>query len=353
MDNNFAVFILSHGRAGNVKTYQTLINQGYTGKIYIIIDDEDDMRNSYIDKYGEDIVRVFSKKDAAVLVDTADLEPELKGVIYARNYCHTIAEEMGLIHFLVLDDDYNLFAHRYECNGKLLSCTTKRLDDIFMAMVKFLDQTGAITVALAQGGDYIGGVDNGNFKKKLLRKAMNSFFCRTDTPFKFYGRINEDTTMYVRYGETGHLIFTTMDFMLNQGQTQKNKGGLTEMYLDSGTYVKSFYSVMYSPSCVKVAAMGDKHMRGCIIVLIGIVAHLKFSIKGGKNRKGVKRWQELVDRKKSLSRNSLKLCVRYRQHRTKFCLCSVFLIRRSMLGASEHMERLSPTFLLKREVRER
>lgn len=41
---NFAVFILSHGRAGNVKTYQTLINQGYTGNIYIVIDDEDDMQ---------------------------------------------------------------------------------------------------------------------------------------------------------------------------------------------------------------------------------------------------------------------------------------------------------------------
>ena len=75
MNNDFAVFILSHGRAGNVKTYQTLINQGYTGKIYIIIDNEDDMRNAYVDKYGEDIVRVFSKKDAAVLVDPADLEP--------------------------------------------------------------------------------------------------------------------------------------------------------------------------------------------------------------------------------------------------------------------------------------
>lgn len=128
-------------------------------------------------------------------------------------------------------------------------------------MLNFLDDTGALTVALAQGGDFIGGVDNGNFKRKLLRKAMNSFFCRTDRPYKFFGRINEDTTMYVRYGETGHLIFTTMLFMLNQGQTQKNKGGLTEMYLDSGTFVKSFYSVMYSPSCVKVAAMGDKHMR--------------------------------------------------------------------------------------------
>ena len=101
----------------------------------------------------------------------------------------------------------------------------------------------------------------GTSRKKILRKAMNSFFCRTDRPFYFYGRINEDTTMYVRYGEQGKLIFTPMAFMLNQGQTQKNAGGLTEMYLDSGTYVKSFYSVMYSPSCVKVAAMGDKHMR--------------------------------------------------------------------------------------------
>lgn len=261
MDNNFAVFILSHGRAGNVKTYQTLINQGYTGKIYIIIDDEDEMRQAYIDKYGMEVIKVFSKKVAAEFVDPADLEPELKGVIYARNYCHTIAAELGLTHFLVLDDDYNLFAHRYAKDGKLLSCTTRRLDDVFECMNKFLDDTGALTVALAQGGDYIGGVDNGNFKKKLLRKAMNSFFCRVDRPYKFFGRINEDTTMYVRYGETGHLIFTTMLFMLNQGQTQKNKGGLTEMYLDSGTYVKSFYSVMYSPSCVKVAAMGDKHMR--------------------------------------------------------------------------------------------
>ena len=146
---NFAVFILSHGRAGNVKTYQTLINQGYTGKIYIVVDDEDDMQQSYIDKYGTEVVKVFSKKAASVFVDPADLEPKLKGVIYARNYCHTIAAELGLTHFLVLDDDYNLFAHRFEKDGKLLSCKTKRLNDVFECMNKFLDDTGALTVALA------------------------------------------------------------------------------------------------------------------------------------------------------------------------------------------------------------
>ena len=40
--------------------------------------------------------------------------------------------------------------------------------------------------------------------------------------------------------------------MIIQKQTQANEGGLTELYLDQGTYVKSFYSVMYAPSCVKV-----------------------------------------------------------------------------------------------------
>lgn len=30
---------------------------------------------------------------------------------------------------------------------------------------------------------------------------------------------------------------------------------------DSGTYVKSFYSVIFAPSCVSIAMMGDKHKR--------------------------------------------------------------------------------------------
>ena len=261
MNRQFAVFILSHGRAKNVKTYQTLINQGYTGRIYIIVDDEDEERDSYLQMYGEDSVIVFSKEEAAKITDPADLEPGHKGVVYARNYCHTIASQLGLTHFLVLDDDYKLFMHRYLSGNKLASCETRRLDDVFNCMLDFLDVSGAITIAMAQGGDFIGGIDSGSIKKKIPRKAMNSFFCRTDRPFYFYGRINEDTTMYVRQGEQGRLIFTIIAIMLNQERTQKNAGGLTEMYLDSGTYVKSFYSVMYSPSCVKVAAMGDKHMR--------------------------------------------------------------------------------------------
>lgn len=36
---------------------------------------------------------------------------------------------------------------------------------------------------------------------------------------------------------------------------------MTDVYDTSGTYVKSFYTVMMHPSSVCVAEMGDKHMR--------------------------------------------------------------------------------------------
>jgi len=36
---------------------------------------------------------------------------------------------------------------------------------------------------------------------------------------------------------------------------------MTESYLDGGTYLKSFYSVMFNPSCIKIMMMGNKHKR--------------------------------------------------------------------------------------------
>ena len=48
-----------------------------------------------------------------------------------------------------------------------------------------------------------------------------------------------------------------MQLKLVQKQTQQNGGGMTEVYLDSGTYVKSSYSLLYAPSCVKIFLLKD------------------------------------------------------------------------------------------------
>lgn len=261
MNDNFAVFILSHGRPNNVITLNTLKKCGYTGKWYIVIDNEDSTADEYYKNFGEERVIMFDKLQIAQTFDTADTFNDRKTIVYARNACFDIANKLGIKYFLELDDDYTGFMHRYIEGQQLRSKITTRLDDIFTMMIDFLNSTGALTVAFVQGGDLIGGLDNNNFHKKILRKAMNSFFCDVDKPFKFIGRVNEDVNTYTLLGQQGKLIMSISEFMLNQKQTQSNAGGMTSTYLDNGTYVKSFYSVMYSPSCVKVAAMGDKHMR--------------------------------------------------------------------------------------------
>lgn len=252
-----AVLILTHGRADNVETYKALKDCGYTGKIYFVIDDEDEQAELYKKNFGEENVITFCKSDAAKNTDTADTKPERNVVVFARNTCHEIAKNIGLTHFVEVDDDYFWFSYRAERGRQLKQIKTHKLDDIISAMFDFLDVSGALAVAPAQGGDYIGGLSGTIWRNRVSRKCMNMFFCRTDRPFQFYGRINEDTTAYTLLGQQGKLFFTVADWGLQQRITQQNAGGLTEAYLDLGTYVKSFYSVMYSPSCVKVSALGD------------------------------------------------------------------------------------------------
>jgi hypothetical protein len=94
------------------------------------------------------------------------------------------------------------------------------------------------------------------------RKAMNAFICKTDRPFKFNGRINEDTTAYTSLQRSGTPFLTVVAAQVNQGATQANSGGLTDIYLSMGTYLKSFYSVMFCPSAVKVGALKDGGAKG-------------------------------------------------------------------------------------------
>ena len=180
--------------------------------------------------------------------------------MYARNACFQIAKELGIKYFVEFDDDYTSFNLRYPKDGKLVARMLDNLDDIFEMMLDFLEDTQALTVCFSQGGDHIGGL-TGRWKKGLIRKVMNSFFCRTDRPFQFLGRVNEDVNTYTYLGSKGELMLTTTDLMLVQLQTQSNQGGMTDLYLDSGTYLKSFYTVMYMPSAVEIREMGTANRR--------------------------------------------------------------------------------------------
>ena len=266
-DNEFAVFILTHGRADKVITYEVLRKQGYTGRIYLMVDDEDAQIDDYKRLYGDQVI-VFSKQEAIDMTDAGDNFKKRNGVVFARNYNFKVAKDLKLKYFLQLDDDYTGFAFAFDNQKKFLTtkrAATKNLDRVFRACVKFLVASDFDSVAFGQGGDFIGGQAGRaaklHVKDKFLRKVMNTFFFRTDRPLKFMGSINEDVNLYVSGGLKGKKFATIMRMRIDQKQTQSNSGGLTDIYLDLGTYIKSFYSVMYAPSCVHVYEMGVNHKR--------------------------------------------------------------------------------------------
>jgi hypothetical protein len=253
MENKeFAIFIMVHGRPDKMWTYNTLRKCGYTGKIYLVADSLDKTLNDYKIKYGDELL-VFDKELASKEMDSGDNTNDLRSTLYSANKIFDLAKENGIKYFYIMCDDYYYFGYRYESGAKII----KNLDKVFDLMVNFYKSTNIKTIAFSQGGDHIGGFSG----IKLKRKAMNSFLCSTDRPFKFLGRMNEDVTTYVNLGSKGDIFFTFTNIQLDQKDTQGEKKGLTEMYKDNGTYVKSFFSVMYNPSNVKVSMMNSNNPR--------------------------------------------------------------------------------------------
>ena len=261
MRNDFCVFILSHGRPDNIPTIRMLDEFKYTGRFYIVIDDEDKQAETYRRLY-KDRVLMFEKSKIAETFDEGDNFQDRRAVIYARNACFDLAKKVGVKYFMQLDDDYTGLYFRFDDRQRYGWSRAECLDDILIEFIKYFEKIPALSICFSQGGDHIGG-GTGSFGDRITakRKAMNTFLCSVDRPFQFFGRINEDVNTYTTLGRRGDLFLTIPSVQVNQKQTQANSGGMTELYLDAGTYVKSFYSVMYSPSCVKISEMGTSHKR--------------------------------------------------------------------------------------------
>lgn len=265
-NGDFAMLILTHGRADNVKTIDTLAKCGYTGRIVIVIDDEDSQAQQYFERFGQQVYQ-FNKQAVAEYTDEGyHNHIDRRSITYARNVSFQVAKDLGITYFMMLDDDYCLFQYKYNAEHQFVSKPIRDLDAVLSAMVKFFAATPkyVLSVAFAQGGDYIGGnAGNSPYAKSicLRRKCMNTFLCSTERPYLFSGVFNEDVNTYTTLSQRGNVFFTLSQVSINQTETQSNPGGITELYQKFGTYVKAFYSVMYSPSSVKVSMMQSSNSR--------------------------------------------------------------------------------------------
>lgn len=263
--DDFAVFILTHGRPEKIITVETLKRCGYTGKWYLILDDEDKTIEKHKEMFGEEHCVVFSKDEAASRFDVYDNFDGRNVIVYARNMCFDIARSLGLNYFAEFEDDYEMLRFRFPEGGSLRAREMRNFDDVAEACCTFLDDAPRVrTIAWAQSGELFGGLNGSVWKEKVKRKAMNTFFfkiCDPKDDFYFPGRFNDDVNAYTVLGQRGEIFLQTPVANLNQVNTQKQKGGNADAYLQYGTYTKSFYSVLACPHSVKVSVLGTGNRR--------------------------------------------------------------------------------------------
>lgn len=261
LPDTFCIFILTHGRPNNVITYRTLEKCGYTGRLYFVVDNEDETIAQYKHNFGDERVIVFDKKAEADACDEGNNFDSWRAILMARNACFGIAKRIGITHFMELDDDYEEFIYKLQEGGDRWFLI-KDLDGIIASLLRFYVLSGAKCIAMAQTGDFLGGLDNGKgIYRFSKRKCMNTFLCSTENPIRFIGAMNEDVNTYVTLGSRGDLFLTIPFVAINQKDTQTQSSGMTDQYKQFGTYAKAFTTVMMMPSAVRVRMIQSNHPR--------------------------------------------------------------------------------------------
>lgn len=252
--SDYCIFILTHKNVDNV-TIKTLRQTNVKAPIYFVVDDKDPCLEEYKKVYG-DSVQVFSKDYYKGKFDMMDNFNFDKVVVFARNACFDIAEKLGFKYFIEMDDDYHEFAFRFP-HQKWCHVRDGDFDGILNVYFDFYKQFEKLKIlAFMSGGDF-----SELYNGVVLRKAMNVMFFSTDRRVEFKGRINEDVNTYSRINNLGDICISFPMIAFNQKRTQHGEG-LTDAYLNYGTYVKSFYSVMQCPSFIKISVLnGTQYKR--------------------------------------------------------------------------------------------
>ena len=128
MSNRFAVFILTHGRANRLYTLKALKKGGYTGRTYLLIDNEDSQADEYIHKYGRENVIIFDKAAVIKKTDTMDNFEKHNAIVYARNAVFDVPSDKAVdlcafqeVPFILLSDSNylrectNMLFHESKC----------------------------------------------------------------------------------------------------------------------------------------------------------------------------------------------------------------------------------------------
>lgn len=256
MGNNFAVFILSHGRANNIDTLKTLRRANYSGKWFIVVDNQDDMLGEYKREYKNKVI-VFDKEEWMNKTDTVTNEKEFASPVFARNFISCYATENGYEYYLMIDDDIKSLNIRYIKGEKLKSTTLNNFNVWIEQVINMLSKNNHILcIGTGNAGSYIGG-PKGKYSNRVYIGDFSQvalFHGRCE----FKGIFNEDENVCLLEANKGRVAMLDLNVSHASPKRKSNKGGLKEEYNKTNDYFIAMCSFIVHPSACRIVTKKGK-----------------------------------------------------------------------------------------------
>lgn len=253
MRNDFATFIITHGHPDRQITYDTLRKCGYSGKIFLVVDNTDATIQQYIDNYGADNILVFDKNYYinSDRFDNGTNTPIYACAIYARRAVEDMAKTMNLKYFAMADDDIKKIVIRYPVNNALKRVNIDDMDKILEAHIELLDAQPIACIGFGGVQNYFGGADV--FSADSLSKPTipYQFFLRkTEKPVRWSCWYGEDDVEAYFNTTTGNLWFASLYVMIEA--MPNGTGSMATTYATLNSYIMSFAELRYFPGLLRV-----------------------------------------------------------------------------------------------------
>lgn len=253
----FAIFICSHGRPECI-TVNALRNAGYTGDIYIVLDDEDETYKQYYSNHSDTNTYIlqFNKESYVQKMDigVSVVNAKRKVILYAKQACEDFADKLELDVFGIADDDFLGFRYRYESDGKLRSATVSDgFDKIIENYSQFLLDNWLCMTSVATNQMFMGGALTPE-KISEFRVPYSFVFRNAHIPFEWKSELFEDVISATLRTQEGFFMMQLPFMQLNLKPLYAGaSGGMTDAYQSVDFIKKLFPVVQYLPSCTKIA----------------------------------------------------------------------------------------------------
>ena len=259
MRPDFAIFICTHGRPTKQFTFNMLKNLGYTGKIYLVLDDTDSTIQEHIDLYGVDSIFVFNKNYYMNTAEVGTNKPTDKCILYAKCAVEDIAKSLKLRAFVVCDDDITDIKVRVPdfVNNRLPS-TYINLDKLFELTVEYMISGDFVGMGYCIQTFFMPGIkiyDNDHINKLCLSRIPYQFIFRNSShQVKWSSYFGEDdiTELLNNYYRPWYSLPLVCVLAKEMGGYANTLDGMAETYKKVSEFTRNMQYMIFRPDCVKI-----------------------------------------------------------------------------------------------------